>query len=126
MDCYDKEGKPISPEEYSRLHADGEYLRVDLTQIGPYTVSTVWLGLDHGFGRGPAVIFETMVFTSTAWNETRSRYDPEVEPLLDIDCRRYCTEEEATTGHEEVCLLIRATVQQLPNLEGSNADDHRG
>lgn len=47
-------------------------------KIGPLTVSTVFLGLDHAFGGGPPLLFETMIFdggddayqvrTST-WNE---------------------------------------------------------
>lgn len=36
--------------------------RVARTEIGPLTVSTVFLGLDHGSGKGPPVLFETMIF----------------------------------------------------------------
>jgi hypothetical protein len=36
-------------------------------QIGPYLVSTVFLGLDHRFGRnGPPLLFETMTFGADA------------------------------------------------------------
>ena len=31
-------------------------------RIGPYRVSTVFLGLDHSFGCGPPLLFETMIF----------------------------------------------------------------
>jgi hypothetical protein len=33
------------------------------TETELYWVSTVFLGLDHGWGNGPPVLFETMVFT---------------------------------------------------------------
>ncbi len=42
--------------------------RVRLTRVGPYFVSTVFLGLDHSFGAmfgreaGPPILFETMVY----------------------------------------------------------------
>jgi len=32
------------------------------TQVGDFRVSTVFLGIDHNFGDGPPLIFETMVF----------------------------------------------------------------
>jgi hypothetical protein len=37
---------------------------VGLDQIGPYKVSTVFLGLDHNYSdKGAAVLWETMIFT---------------------------------------------------------------
>jgi len=36
--------------------------RVGRDRIGPAEVSTVFLGLDHSFGRGSPVLWETMVF----------------------------------------------------------------
>ena len=50
-------------------------------------ISTIWLGLDHSFGTGPPLIFESMAFF-------RSRSD--------IDCERYATEEAALKGHEKM------------------------
>jgi hypothetical protein len=35
---------------------------VDKTHSGDVEVSTVFLGLDHQFGEGPPLIFETMIF----------------------------------------------------------------
>jgi hypothetical protein len=52
-------------------------------------VSTVFLGIDHGFGEGPPLIFETMVFASERHLDER-------------DCQRYSTESEAVTGHHEM------------------------
>lgn len=53
-------------------------------------VSTVWLGLNHQFGSGPPLIFETMVF-------------PSESDSGDLDCDRYSTEAEALVGHERMC-----------------------
>lgn len=50
-----------------------------------YWVSTVWLGLDHRWGKGQPLIFETMVF-----------YQGE----SDLDMQRYSTEAEAIVGHK--------------------------
>jgi hypothetical protein len=48
------------------------------------SVSTVFLGLDHQFGEGPPLIFETMVFGGP----------------LDQQEERYSTWEEAEAGHK--------------------------
>ena len=48
-------------------------------------ISTVWLGLDHQYGEGEPLIFETMVF----W---RNGY-------TDMDMRRYSTEHQAVYNH---------------------------
>ena len=55
-------------------------------------VSTVFLGLDHGFcNQSPPILFETMVFGG---------------PLHE-ECVRYCTYADAERGHTE--MLIRVT-----------------
>ena len=51
-------------------------------------VSTVFLGFDHGFGDGPMLLFETMVFRKG-------------KGMDDQDCRRYSTWKEAICGHQE-------------------------
>lgn len=113
MDWYDREGKPISIEEWGRLHEQYDYVRVELDHVGPYVVSTVWLGLDYRFvGDGPPIIFETMVFTNTAWNADPG--DPDPEPLFDIECMRWSTEDEARRGHQELVTLVRATYVEDP------------
>lgn len=98
---YDRDGKAIGLEAWSMLHASFDYRLVAKTQVGAYEVSTVWLGMDHGFGDGPPVIFETMVFATVAGP-------------YDLDCWRYSTEQQAREGHEEVVLLLRATVEEEP------------
>jgi hypothetical protein len=96
---YDRDGQPITSEEFNALlELPTDYRRVAATQVGPYWVSTVWLGVDHGWGRGAPLIFETMVFAA----------EGEVGP--DLDQLRYSTEAEARAGHAETVLLIRATM----------------
>ena len=91
---------------------DIEYKRVASTDIGPYWVSTVWLGIDHNWlGDGPPIIFETMVFSKG------ERDDPGYHGLHDMDMDRYATEEEALAGHEAMCLMVRATLQEEPPTE---------
>jgi hypothetical protein len=104
MEEYDREGKPISLHEFCRLLGNEEYKRVAETQVGPYWISTVWLGINHNFSRtGPPIIFETMVFAT----------GPDVDGLgPDMDCYRWSTEAEALAGHEEVVTLVRATTQE--------------
>ena len=87
---YNRDGSPIGLEEWCRRTVDREYLRIDQTTLpdGKW-VSTVWQGLNHRFGEGPPLIFETMVFTSQEEMET-------------IDQQRYATENEAILGHQEM------------------------
>ncbi len=53
-------------------------------------VSTVFLGLDHSFGHGPPLLFETMVFGGEHAQEMA----------------RYSTWEEAEKGHKEMCKIV--------------------
>jgi len=82
---YDREGRPLNTLQWSALFENLDYRRVaqTVTQSGA-RVSTIWLGLDHSFGTGPPVIFETMVF-----------HDGE-----DFAQDRYATEAEARAGHD--------------------------
>lgn len=90
----DKEGVEIPVEEAERLLTDLDYRRVALYEKDGYTVSTVWLGLDHNLSdEGPPMIFETMVFT-------------EHPNFFGSDTWRWSTLAEAEAGHEMVVGLI--------------------
>lgn len=116
MRYYDRQGNKISREEFFNLFERGEpYKRVglwgqcsgDLTRSddlhpGELFVSTVWLGIDHSFGRGTPEIFETMVF-SGAYGEN--------------PCIRYATEKAAIAGHNVTVRNIVAG-QPLWFMEG--------
>jgi hypothetical protein len=54
-------------------------------------ISTVFLGLDHNFGSGPPLLFESLIFGG---------------PLGD-EQRRYSTYDEAERGHAELVALAR-------------------
>jgi len=109
---YDRAGRPVTLERWAELHEDLEYMQVAYDEVGLYRVSTVWLGLDHGFGWGGPrpVIFETMVF-GPAWH--------------DLDCRRYCTEVDAAAGHQEIVTLVRATTQTAEDVLTGDAPTRR-
>lgn len=58
---YSRRGEPISLEEWAQAREHDTY--VELTRLGRRKVSTIWLGIDHGWGApGGPVIFETMIF----------------------------------------------------------------
>ena len=60
--------------------------RVAFDKIGDVEVSTVFLGLDHSFGGGPPMIFETLIFGGER----------------DGEMWRYSTMKQAKEGHAEV------------------------
>ena len=95
---YDRNGKPITRDEWATRSHDRKEQRVGLTTVDKYQISTVWLGLDHSDGAGPQLIFETMVFN---WRLRKDRW-------LDLYCARYSTEAEAIAGHEHVVQLVKA------------------
>lgn len=71
-------------------HADRDQAggrRVGGTQVGDYWVSTVFLGLDHNWGGGPPVLWETMIFPTP---EEDGEYQ-----------ERYSSKEDAIEGHEK-------------------------
>ena len=57
-----------------------------------YRVSTVDLGIDHGFGEAPPLYYETMIFNETDEEENPFEYYQE----------RYTTEKEAKKRHNEI------------------------
>lgn len=88
MDYYDKNGSPITMEQWERSFDDPRFKRVGFDSNDKYEVSTVWLGLNHSWG-GEIQIFETMVFECMPDKNSRD----------DIDMARYATLEEAQQGH---------------------------
>jgi hypothetical protein len=94
-DRYILEGHTPVPEP--DLYTWGRWLEtadrnVAWTEHEMFTVSTVFLGLDHNFGwRGPPVLFETMAF----YPETTAELEGE-------SCWRYSSWDDAETGHKAV------------------------
>lgn len=91
---YDPDGKPITMADWAQSFEDWRKRIVGLTHIGSIRVSTVWLGLDHSYGEGPPLIFETMP------------HDEVKDEWMDQHMRRYSTIEQARAGHLEVVLEL--------------------
>ena len=89
---FGKDGAPLQLMEWARLMEDEEYKRVGSESRGDVLVSTVWLGLDHSFGQGPPIIFETLIFGGEHDEYTK----------------RYSTEDQAREGHDRIVAKLRA------------------
>lgn len=69
--------------------------RIAVDDVGPYRVSTIFLGIDHSFGRTKEpILYETLVFASDRDGS--------------MDSRRYATWEEAERGHAEILANVTA------------------
>lgn len=68
-DYYDFNGNEITLEEWTVLFDDKTKRRVDHTIVHGYRVSTIFLGMNHQWGDGPPLIYETMVFPPDDWGE---------------------------------------------------------
>jgi hypothetical protein len=86
IDYYDKQGNRLARGQYLELleTIGPDYKQVAVTEIGDVLISTVWLGMDHGYGDGEPMIFETMQFGGEC----------------DSDMERYSSLEEAQAGHD--------------------------
>ena len=80
--------------EWARWFENADNRRVGETWVGNIRISTVCLGMDHSFGDGPPLWFETMVFGGQ----------------LDQEQERYSTLEQAQAGHD----LMVERVQENP------------
>lgn len=133
-DWYDREGNPIDLRTWARLFEDREYATIaildEARDDGTHVkISTVWLGLDHNWGPGPPLIFETMIFMHSMTPLREVPVDPEFpisESMRDRMARemtdhpmheqqwRWHTEAEARYGHD---LVVKAYRENLdPNL----------
>lgn len=98
-----------TPVPCSDLMRWGEWMeknsrQVALSHLSTCRVSTVFLGLDHAFGGGPPILFETMVFGTIENHE------------LDEYCVRYSTWEEAEEGHKRIVESARQ-IDRMINVE---------
>lgn len=95
-DTFDRDGTPLTLAAWTEKFEMPGYKRVDETTLEDGTwISTVWIGLDHSFGMGEPLIFETMVFPSKEG------------PLSELAMDRYATEEEARRGHRRMVEAYR-------------------
>lgn len=100
-DYYDRDGTPIgNVMDWARAF-ERSNRRVALTKVTggnppvTYEISTVHLGLDHNWGGGPPLIFESMAFGPDGDDE-----------MMD----RYSTEQQAVDGHRAMVVRVAATL----------------
>ena len=89
---YRKDGTPYTGEtrlsDFAKDFEDMAYRRIGFTSLANgIEISTVWLGIDHGFGNK----YRPLIFESMAFHNGRGG---------DLECWRYATLEEATIGHK--------------------------
>lgn len=77
----DEQGQPVEEPDLMTW--------ADWMERGDVSVSTLFLGLDHSFGGGPPVLWETMIFGG--------EHDQYQE--------RYTSREDAIAGHRVACEL---------------------
>ncbi len=92
--------------------------RVRLTRVGPYYVSTVFLGLDHNFRpQGPPILFETMVWIYGEREITiGGKTFKHNQDFLNIQ-ERCSTWEQALAQHEDVIRQVKAESDTVEELE---------
>jgi hypothetical protein len=106
---FDRDGRPIGFDAYVRLHLENpgcEHVATD--RVGPYWVSTLWLGIDarrlpeqrRGGSRRLPAVYRTMIerLEDDAPHPTALGIDPE--------SLRYATEDDARAGHDHVATLL--------------------
>lgn len=82
--------QPVSDVIEWAKEFDGSPIHVDLTQLpNNVSVSTVFLGIDHNYGDGKPILFETMIFGGE-----HDGYQ-----------KRYSTWGQAEQGHKEAIEL---------------------
>ena len=64
-----EKGEPVPVEDKKELLRWGQMFEnqnrvVRQEQVGELFISTVFLGIDHGWGDGPPILWETMVFAA--------------------------------------------------------------
>src|SRR3990167_4608613 len=71
---------------WSKFIENIDNIRIDQDRIGDILISTVFLGLDHNFGEGKPLLFETMIFGGEK----------------DGEQERWHTWDEAEQGHKKI------------------------
>lgn len=82
---------------------------VAVDYVGPCRISTVFLGIDHGWG-GTPLIYETMIFYQGSDS--------------DLACDRYPTRELAWAGHQ--VMLQRVLAGEFDPVTDNAVEDEQG
>lgn len=115
---FNRDGEAISMADWIEAAEDPAYKRVAEDTIEHWWISTVWLGLDHGFSLdsdAPPVIFETMVFDNSKEGLAESAEVAKRSGMTSIArlgpdayCGRYSTERQALHGHKQAVVAAEA------------------
>lgn len=98
---YDRQGKPMTMQQWAEKFEDEDYTHVARDVIGPdepldpaplVTVSTFWLGLNYSWRSDEPLIYETVIIGGGH----------------DATGMRYTTEEQAREGHRRAVDELRA------------------
>lgn len=101
-----KDRKPVQVNdvlEWGAWFGNIDNRRVAEDEVGSIRVSTVFLGIDHQFGDGPPLLFETMVFGGE----------------LEDECERYSTWQAAERGHAAMVARVKAS-EHWPDVIGAS------
>lgn len=87
----DRNVVPASLMEWARYFESADRI-VRKSVVGEVSVSTVFLGIDHQYGDGPPLLFETMIFGGqhdqwcarcSTWQEAEAQHDQAILVLAD-------------------------------------------
>ena len=97
----DENKNPVMVEdtvEWSKQRIEAGSRTVKTEYVGKIHISTVFLGMDHGWGEGAPVLFETMVFGE-----------------CDMDCEqdRCCTWDEALEMHDAMVRKVKLSLGKI-------------
>lgn len=94
-------------EEWGRAFMDRKPVAAET--IGEYIISTVFLGIDHSFGDGDPLLFETMVFGGETGED-------------EIWMERCATWDEALDMHERGVAYVIDLINGEPHGQSANKD----
>ena len=84
-----KKVRKATSEEMGTFMQTKKHILKQTTLKNGVFVSTIFLGLDHSWGGGAPILFETMVFKNKS-----------IDATYDSDQERYTTYKEAMAGHK--------------------------
>jgi hypothetical protein len=100
--AYDRKMRLIGMDTWRDLFEDSDARLIAQSTVGPWSVSTIWLGIDrrYGMNSGPPLVFETLVFDGNSVAMI-DRWRLEF---------RWSYEREARIGHRDVASFARAVL----------------
>lgn len=96
----DNSVSPCTMEEW--LEKSFKQNHVAYSDLMGYSISTVFLGLNHQYENGPPILFETMIFFS--WEKANDIKEPDE---LDYYQERCSTFDEALVMHNKAVQMVR-------------------